>query len=86
MEVIFPRNSMMLLISSKVLLSRGFKKQTRNFQDLVATGTIYYHHLILLLLQDQRDLHFRFQEAKIDYRILARNSIHKRLVEFSLAH
>ena len=86
MEVISQRNSMMLLILNKVLLSRGFRKQTRNYQDLVATGIICYHHSILLLSQDQRDLHFPFQEAKIDCRILARNLIHKRLVEFSLAH
>ena len=86
MEVISLRNNMMLLMLSKVLLNRGFREQTRNFQDLVATGTICYLHSILLLLQDQRDLHFQSQGAKIDCRILARNSIHKRMVEFSLAH
>jgi hypothetical protein len=32
MEAISPRNNMMLLIKSRVLLKIGFRKQTRNFQ------------------------------------------------------
>ena len=33
MEAISLRNSMMLLIKSRVLLKIGFRKQIRNFQD-----------------------------------------------------